>query len=173
MFFIEFLLSLLRLLWQGSNSSELDTLKGAMNRAYRYKQAAWQRQDNAWQRLQKDASASNRAAHKQAVAEFHKAKTEFDQAKQRFDEKLTQIKTEHQRLKEERRALARQAGVPLQYLNNVWVTPKTDGTTHIYFGGVGKPAGPGHGHYVMDKRGTLTYQREPFTPHGTQNYRSK
>lgn len=40
----------------------------------------------------------------------------------------------------------------------------------IYFGGVGKPDGPGHGHYVMDQKGNVTYRREPFDPHGAQNF---
>lgn len=171
MFFVDFILSLLRTLWRGSASTELDHLKVVMNRLYQRKQTAWERQDVAWRRLQASKSAANQAAHKQAVDEFHKAKSEFNQVKQRFDEKLTQVKAEHQRVKEERKALAHQAGIPLQYLNNVWVTQKTDGTTHIYFGGVGKPAGPGHGHYVMDKRGIVTYQREPLAEHGSHNYR--
>lgn len=46
----------------------------------------------------------------------------------------------------------------------------SDGNTNIYFGGIGKPDGPGHGHYVMDQYGTVTYMRNPSDPHGTQNF---
>ena len=42
--------------------------------------------------------------------------------------------------------------------------------TNIYFGGVGKPDGLGHGHYVMDPGGNVTYRRDPFDPHGAQNF---
>lgn len=41
---------------------------------------------------------------------------------------------------------------------------------NLYFGGVGEPNGPGHAHYVMDANGNLTYKREPFDPHGAQNF---
>jgi hypothetical protein len=41
---------------------------------------------------------------------------------------------------------------------------------NIYFGGVGKPNGPGHGHYAMDRSGKVTYQRDPFDMHGGQNF---
>ena len=40
----------------------------------------------------------------------------------------------------------------------------------IYFGGIGKPNGTGHGHYAMDRNGTVTYRHEPFDPHGAQNF---
>lgn len=29
---------------------------------------------------------------------------------------------------------------------------------------------PEGGHYVMDQHGTVTYKREPFDPHGAQNF---
>jgi hypothetical protein len=45
-----------------------------------------------------------------------------------------------------------------------------DGTVNIYFGGFGSPDGPGHGHYVMDPSGTVTYARDPSDEHGAQNF---
>ena len=60
--------------------------------------------------------------------------------------------------------------MPHQYHDNVWVSLDSNGNTNIYFGGVGKPNGPGHGHYVMDRSGEVTYKRDPFDPHGAQNF---
>ena len=50
------------------------------------------------------------------------------------------------------------------------ISTDSDGITNIYFGGIGKPNGTGHGHYAMDRNGNVTYRREPFDPHGTQNF---
>ena len=69
-----------------------------------------------------------------------------------------------------KKSIAARAGVPLQYQDNVLISTDPDGITNIYFGGIGKPNGTGHGHYVMDQHGTVTYRREPFDPHGAQNF---
>lgn len=45
-----------------------------------------------------------------------------------------------------------------------------DGAVSIYFGGASKPDGPGHGHYVMDRNGKVTYKRDPFDEYGAQNF---
>jgi hypothetical protein len=34
---------------------------------------------------------------------------------------------------------------------------------------MGEPNGPGHGHYAVDRLGKVTYKRDPFDPHGSQN----
>ena len=52
--------------------------------------------------------------------------------------------------------MSAKAGVPIQHRNNVVVSTDTDGNTNIYFGGVGAPDGPGHGHYVLDGNGNVT-----------------
>lgn len=67
-----------------------------------------------------------------------------------------------------KRAIAQRAGVPYHYLDNVLVSRQADGMIHIYFGGVGKPDGPGHGHYVMDQYDRVVYRQEPFDEHGAQ-----
>ena len=66
--------------------------------------------------------------------------------------------------------MSAKAGVPIQHCNNVVISTDTDGNTNIYFGGVGAPDGPGHGHYVLDGNGNVTYKRDPFDPHGGQNF---
>ena len=84
--------------------------------------------------------------------------------------RLDELKSANQKQREDKKSLAARAGVPLQYRDSVWISTDSNGNTNIYFGGVGKPNGPGHGHYVMDRSGTVTYRRDPFDPHGAQNF---
>ncbi|HEX4662370.1 MAG TPA: hypothetical protein VH144_02020 [Candidatus Saccharimonadales bacterium] len=111
-----------------------------------------------------------KADHEQKQAEFKRLKAEFESTKQAFRSRLEKVKAEGQRKRDDKRSIAQRAGVPSQHLDNVWVSRAADGTTNIYFGGVGKPNGPGHGHYAMDSSGNVTYRRDPFDPHGAQNF---
>ncbi len=52
----------------------------------------------------------------------------------------------------------------------MWVSTDKDGNVNIYFGGIGEPAGDGHGHYAMDATGYVTYRRDPFDSHGAHNF---
>ena len=87
-----------------------------------------------------------------------------------FKTRLEQVRASSKKRREDKKSIAEKAGVPSQYRDNVWISKDSDGNTNIYFGGIGKPDGPGHGHYVMDQNGTVTYRREPFGPHGAQNF---
>lgn len=111
-----------------------------------------------------------KAEHERAQAEFKTAKAAFAQAQAAFRSRLDKVKAEGKRRSQDRQALARQAGVPAQYLDNVWVSEDPNGNTNIYFGGVGKPNGPNHGHYVLSREGKVTYKRDPFDSHGAQNF---
>lgn len=130
----------------------------------------------AFQRAKEDFNSAKRthdnakANHERAQAEFKRAKEAFDTASSAFRTRLEKVKAEGKKRGNDRRALARRAGVPHRYLDEVWVSEEADGTVNLYFGGVGKPNGPGHGHYVMDPRGKVTYKRDPFDPHGAQNF---
>ena len=95
---------------------------------------------------------SAKERHDATKPAFQRAKDDFNSAKRAFDS-----------------ANAAKAGVPHQYHDNVWISTDSSGNTNIYFGGVGKPNGPGHGRYVMDRNGNVTYKRDPFDPHGAQN----
>lgn len=118
----------------------------------------------------KRAYDSAKAEHEQAQGKFKQAKGEFDTAAKAFHARLEQVRAEGKKRNKNRRELAKKAGVPSQHLDKVWVSEKPDGTVNIYFGGVGKPDGPGHAHYTMDSKGKLTYKREPFDPHGSNNF---
>jgi hypothetical protein len=108
--------------------------------------------------------------HERKQSEFNRAKEEFNRADKAFQGRLDTLKSQSQQKKSDKRAIAEQAGVPYQYRDNVWISTDTDGNTNIYFGGSGQPNGPGHGHYVMDRNEKVTYKRDPFDPHGAQNF---
>lgn len=113
---------------------------------------------------------SAKAEHARAQDEFKLAKADFDQAAKAFKARLDVVRAESSRKKSDKHALAAKAGVPFHYRDNMWVSTDPDGNTNIYFGGAGQPNGPGHGHYVLDKNGTVTYKRDPFDPHGSKNF---
>lgn len=87
-----------------------------------------------------------------------------------FQARLEELKSTSRKRSESKKSIAARAGVPFQYRDNVWISKESDGNINIYFGGIGKPDGPGHGHYVMDQNGNVTYRRDPFDPHGAQNF---
>jgi hypothetical protein len=80
------------------------------------------------------------------------------------------VRSEASRKKSDKAYIAQQAGVPPEYQDDVWISIQSD-MVNIYFGGVGAPNGPGHGHYVMDgSTGEVTYARDPFDDHGAHNF---
>lgn len=111
-----------------------------------------------------------KAEHERVKDEFQRAKREFDAARKAFKARLEKVRAERNRRREDKRAIAERAGVPSQYLDDLWVSRDSNGNTNIYFGGVGKSNGPGHGHYVIDRNGRVTYRRNPNDPHGSQNF---
>lgn len=120
----------------------------------------------------KQAHSRAKTEHERAQAEFKERKAEAEKAKLAFHKRLDYLKAQNKQRREDRRLIAEKAGVPYQYLDSVKVSKDSDGNTNIYFGGVGEPAGPGHGHYVMDRNGNVTYSRDPFDPHGAHNFKS-
>lgn len=110
---------------------------------------------------------SARAEHALAEARFKRAKADFESCTKAFRSRLDELKSASRK---KRKELAAKAGVPLQYQDDVWISTGSNGNVNIYFGGVDKPDGPGHGHYVMSQNGTVTYRRDPFAPHGAQNF---
>lgn len=108
-----------------------------------------------------------KARHERAKAEFEQAKADHERAKDAFRARLERVKAER---KADNRAIAEQAGIPYQYRDDIRVSRDASGNTNIYFGGMGQPDGPGHGHYVLDAAGKVTYRRDPFDEHGTHNF---
>ena len=114
-------------------------------------------------------------------AEFNKLKAERDAAKSEFDSaqrkwaeakeasssRLTQIKDEQAR---ERERTLDKASVSSYERRDAKIVRKTDGTTQVYHGGLGKGDGFGHGHTALDHFGNKTYDRGAFEAHGHQNF---
>ncbi len=138
--------------------------------------AAHEASKPAFQRAKDDFSAYKRtfdaakAEHERASADFKRAKADFDSCAKAFKSRLDKVKAEGKKRREDKKSIAAKAGVPHQYHDNLWISTDSSGNTNIYFGGVGKPNGPGHGHYVMDRSDKVTYKRDPFDPHGAQNF---
>jgi hypothetical protein len=130
---------------------------------------AFERAKNNFEHWRSQRDRANQQ-YQQVRKEFFAARDEHKAAKDAFEARLAAVRAERDRRRSDRRSVAERAGVPLQYRDNVWVSRDTDGNYNIYFGGVGKPDGDGHGHYVMDRNGNVTYQREPFDPHGAHNF---
>lgn len=130
----------------------------------------------AFQRAKDQFSAARRSfdqaksEHERVQDDFKRAKADFDRAAGAFRSRLEIVRDESRKRKDDKSSIAREAGVPYQYQDDVWVSTDSDGNINIYFGGVGEPNGPGHGHYVMDSSGEVTYKRDPFDPHGRQNF---
>lgn len=108
--------------------------------------------------------------HQQAQAAFKRAKSDFDAAASTFKKRLEVVRAQSRQRQSDKRSIAERAGVPYQYRDNVLVSREPNGTINIYFGGLGTPNGPGHGHYVLDASGTVTYRRGPYDPHGAHNF---
>ncbi len=130
----------------------------------------------AFQRAKDDFNSCKRtfdaakAEHERASTEFKRAKAEFDSCAKAFKSRLEKVKAEGNKRREDKKSIAAKAGVPYQYHDNLWVSTDSNGNTSVYFGGIGKPTGPGHGHYVMNRNDEVTYRRDPFDPHGAQNF---
>ncbi|MDF3284970.1 hypothetical protein [Gordonia sp. N1V] len=118
----------------------------------------------------KFAFTSAKSDHESAQNAFTRAKAHHETAAKEFRARLEYVKSESKKRNAYRRSLAERAGVPGRYIDNVWVSQKPDGSANIYFGGIGEPNGPGHGHYAVDRDGNVTYKRDPFDPHGTHNF---
>lgn len=118
----------------------------------------------------KDEHEQAKTAHERANDEFKRAKADFDAAAKAFQARLSELRAENAKRKENNRAIATRAGVPYQYRDDVYVSESSDGTVNIYFGGMGKPDGFGHGHYAMDSSGKVIYKRLPLESHGSHNY---
>ena len=136
-------------------SSAYDRRDGAGNASYTAEGHRYEAESQGYVNVRRGLVAELRSAkerHDATKPAFQRAKDDFNSAKRAFDS-----------------ANAAKAGVPHQYHDNVWISTDSSGNTNIYFGGFGKPNGPGHGHYVMDRSGKVTYMRDPYDLHGAQS----
>ena len=133
-----------------SNSVELKKLKNSRHNLLNKQLQAW--------------------GYLQTVYEIYCNKIEFDRVNQEFQTKLANSKSKKFIRGYKTRSIAIQAGVLNKYLDQVLIKKLPNGITHIFFGGIGKPAGPKHGHYVINYDNKVVYRREPFAAHGKHNF---
>lgn len=140
-------------------------IRAARERFDAVKPAFWSAKDE-FARAQQ-AFQSARAEHERTQEAFKRAKAEFDSCAKAFRSRLDELKSASRKRRKE---IAAKAGVPIKHQDDVWISTEPNGNVSIYFGGVDKPDGLGHGHYVMDRNGAVIYRRDPFTPHGAHNF---
>lgn len=80
-------------------------------------------------------------------------------AKEAFRQKLAEIKAEEQQRREQ---ILEKANIPDDKREDARIVQKPDGTTHIYYGGLGDGDGTGHGHVLIDQFDCVTYHRRPL-----------
>lgn len=83
------------------------------------------------------------------------------------------VKAENKKRSDDRRSIAEKAGVPYRVLRQgVGVQAVRRHDQHLLRWGW-QTGWSGHGHYVLDRNGKVTYKRDPYDPHGTQNFTDK
>jgi len=147
----------------------VDQIRSAKAEFERYK-APFQSAKEAF-RDAKSRFEAAKSKHEQAQAEFKRAKADFDSAKKAFHDRLEKVRAQKEERRANNREIAKKAGVPSQYIDDVWVKQDSDGNYNIYFGGIGQPDGEGHGHYVLSPSGKVTYARDPHEAHGSHNFK--
>lgn len=102
-----------------------------------------------------------------ARKQYDLLQADYQKASKERDSALEDLKGRREKLKkcnlsyEDGALIAKQAGVPNEYLEKAVVKRVNYGDYHIYFGGKhGEPFGLGHGHYHMIS-GEVVFAREP------------
>ena len=110
----------------------------------------------------------NRKAERDRLkAIFEEAQAEHTRTKEAFQNRLAEVKASRQH---ERNRTLDKAGIYGSSRKDAKIVKKSDGTTQIYHGGIGKADGLGHGHTTLDQAGHKTYDRKSFSAHGSQNF---
>lgn len=114
-----------------------------------------------------------KAMRDSAKAEFDSLHAQFKQAQTAFRQKLEEVRSERaikqqQVVEKVNMALVQSSAHYLGSLfgQNAKIVPHSDGTTHIFFGGLNAAGdGIGHGHAVIDCDGNVTYLRDAWQDH--------
>lgn len=138
-----------------TDSLAFHSAQNAFNRAKEYNQ----RLETEFKRL--------KAERDRLKAEFDRLQEDHKRAKVAFQNRLEEVKSANQR---ERDRTLDKAGVRYSERADAKIVKKSDGTTQVYHGGLGKGDGIGHGHTTLDQSGRVSYDRDAFAEHGSQNY---
>lgn len=121
----------------------------------------------------KRAISNASAMYRQAMQDYQEARQRYYDAEDDFNQALERLYPAKGFNEAEQKRLVHLAGVPYQYADDVAIVVKEDGIINLYFGGEGRPDGPGHGHYAIDSKGNATYRRNPNEARGRHNFRSE
>lgn len=131
--------------------------------------------DEEIRRLEKEIKIAKRAcsltesAHAEANGRHEEARQKFNQVKKRWlkvwsEYQVIQHNTNEaiKRFARYRDKLVLRAGVPKQYIGKVFVEiSQLSHEITLYFGGEGKPNGPGCGYCILRRNGRVVYQKMP------------
>lgn len=131
--------------------------------------------DEEIRRLEKEIKIAERACyltesdHAEANGRHEEARQKFNQVKKRWlkvwsEYQVIQHNTHEaiKRFARYRDNLVSRAGVPEQYIGKVFVEiSQLSHEITLYFGGEGKPNGPGCGYYILRSNGRVVYQKMP------------
>lgn len=131
--------------------------------------------DEEIRRLEKEIKIAKRACsltesdHAEANGRHEEARQKFNQVKERWlkvwsEYQVIQHNTDEavKRFARYRDKLALRAGVPEQYIGEVFVEiSQLSHEITLYFGGEGKPNGPGCGYCILRRNGRVVYQKMP------------
>lgn len=126
-----------------------------------------------FQKCYKDAQKRYKIAlkeHKEATKRLSSVKRlstgrALEIAVERFDKAQTALKRSKSALRSARRQrdilFATHAAI-IGYVDNMEIHHKIGDGCDIFYGGIEKPDGIGHGHVVIDSRGRVVYKRDPI-----------
>ncbi|MEY8493395.1 DUF1771 domain-containing protein [Lachnospiraceae bacterium 29-91] len=162
-------------------NAEISALAQEVKNAREYAESCAPKVDSSAFESAKNEFKRAKSVHESAQAEFQHLKAERDRLKNTFDSlqveflrckelfqrKLEEIKSNNQRERDQVLDKAKVYGLDRK---DAKIVKKNDGTVHVYHSGVGKGDGFGHAHTALDRFGNITYDRNAFSEHGSQNF---
>lgn len=141
----------------------------AASALFREKKAYFEEMKDIARRSEEDAALrySEYIAAEDALINAQEA---YDDAAGELAATIDQVREVSTERRQFRNDLAIRAEVPVAYRDALHVTEGVDGSTHLYYGGIGRPGGEGHAHVVFNTQGVITYHRRPHSAHGSHNY---
>ena len=152
---------------------ELRTAKDKLDEATTKLAESYEAFAEARGKLSRVTDQTERAEAEHALSKaskaYENAQDMHSEAKDNFSKASMAVAARNKRRRLE---TIRQAHLSAKERRNAKVVWKDDRTAQIYFGGIDRSDGEGHGHIVITD-GAETYRRNPFEEHGSQNFIKK
>jgi len=150
--------------------ARLDELKSLHGRALDKKLETEKEMNSAWKLISSVEETKTRKEKREKKSQdpnFKKNRRRYLRAVDAFTEAVVKYDRINQKF---RWYVINLVDVPERYCKETRIKDHNDGYIHIFFGGIGRPLGPEHAHYVLDKEGELRHRRKKGAPHGPQNH---